>query len=90
MVRKAILLTPEESARLKALAKAQGVSEAEILRAAVARQIADTSQEPPDDDWKARLMACAGTITDPDFGARVLAQRARWRARLARKAEDGD
>ena len=37
MVRKAILLTPEESARLKALAKAQGVSEAEILRAAVAR-----------------------------------------------------
>jgi predicted transcriptional regulator len=75
MVRKQILLTPEQSRRMKALAAATGRTEADLFREAVDAKLASA----PEADWKTELMAAvAEWPEDTGIGDRIAENRARW------------
>jgi hypothetical protein len=79
LVRKQFLITPEQSGLLKARARAVGLAEAAIVRAALDRELGIAAAE---DDWKRNLMALAGALSDEsDLANRVARNRARWAAR---------
>ncbi len=59
MVRKQILITPEQSRRLKAHARTLELPESEIIRAAIDQFV---GAEFGDDDWKRQLLAFAGSL----------------------------
>ena len=83
MVRKQILITPEQNRRLKALAAAQGVAEADIVRTAIDQAI---GVDAPADDWKIRLQRVCGTFTREEadrLKATVRQNRVGWGRRLA-------
>lgn len=79
MVRKQILITPEQSRRLKARAEAAGGSEADIVRQAIARELG--IDEPAGGDWKQRLLKLAGTLDEPGLEEAIKKNRQRWNAR---------
>lgn len=58
MVRKQILITPDQNRRLKARAKAGGVTEAEIVRQGV--ELALAAGTAADEEWRAGLDRLAG------------------------------
>jgi hypothetical protein len=72
MVRKQILLTPEQSRAMKALAAATGRTEADLFREAVDARLA---APPANDDWKAALLAAAGIWADHDSIDKHIAER---------------
>lgn len=89
MVRKQILITPEQNRLLKQRARATGRPEAELIRAAIGREL---GIEDLGDDWKSRIMAAFGVLAEDDgLVERVAANRQRWNARLddiRRKMDD--
>lgn len=66
MVRKQILITPEQSRRLKARARSMGRPEAEVIRSAIDREV---GLEPDDPDWKRRLLSVAGSFSREEADA---------------------
>lgn len=92
MVRKQILITPEQNRRLGARARSLGCPEAELIRTAIDRELGD---EPADDDWKRRLLSAAGSLsaTEADeVEANIRESRARRSKRAAalRRQMSGD
>jgi hypothetical protein len=78
-VRKQILITPEQSRLLRATSRAQGVTEAQVIRAAIDRQL---GIEADVDSWKRDLMALAGSLADePGFSEAVRGNRTGWSAK---------
>ena len=62
LVRKQILITPEQAQELRARAVAAGRPEAEIVREAIDAWLA--SQKPDEDDWKAAFREVFGLWKD--------------------------
>ena len=62
MVRKQFLLTPEQNARLRAEARASGVSEADIVREGIDLALARTHADT--DAWKSAWSQAAGIWAD--------------------------
>ena len=87
MVRKQLLLTPEQTARLKTLAATSARSEAEMVREALDAWLA--TQRAGEDDWKAGLMSVAGMWKDrtdlDEFYAARRKRRAERRDRINRR-----
>lgn len=80
MVRKQVFITLEQNRALKKRAKATGRPEAELIRAAIDREM---GIEKPNDDWKAEIMKYAGALADDEgFEARVAKNRRAWNARV--------
>ncbi len=80
MVRKQVFITAEQNRLLKQRAKATRRPEAELIRAAIDRELGIESEK---DDWKARIMASFGALADEEgFEERVAENRRRWNARL--------
>ncbi len=84
MVRKQILLTPEQSRGIKALAVATGMTEAELVREAIDAKLSSV----PNQAWKAAILAVvAEWPADSKIEERIAegrALRAKRRARLWR------
>ena len=64
MVRKQILITPEQAQLLKERSDATGMAESAIVRQALAREIGQ--ELASDDGWKKRLLKLAGAWKDRD------------------------
>lgn len=80
MVRKQVLITADQNLRLKELAVASGVTEAEILRRALCTALAEQADNSI---WKQNLMASAGMLEDNDRLEVVISEnRLRWRRRV--------
>lgn len=80
LVRKQILISPEQSRLLKAKAQAAGLTEAAIIRTALDRELGIVAA---DEDWKRNLMAFAGSLADEvDLAETVRSNRAHWSARI--------
>lgn len=60
MVRKQFLITADQNRRLKAAAAASGMTEANLVRAGIERQLAESAK---DDNWKERLLKLAGSLS---------------------------
>jgi hypothetical protein len=87
MVRKQILLTPEQSRRLKGLSVAVGRTEAELVREAIDAKLASD----PNQAWKAAILAVvADWPADSEIEARIAEGRAHRATRRARLSRDGD
>ena len=70
MLRKQILITPDQSRRLKARAAATGVPESEVVRQGI--ELALQAEPATGEDWKARLVELMkGDPLDETFAARV-------------------
>jgi len=79
MVRKQVFITAEQNRLLKAHARATGQPEAELIRAALDREL---GADVAGDDWKRRMMACAGSLADADdLETTVARNRERWSRR---------
>jgi hypothetical protein len=63
MVRKQVFITPEQNRLLKQRAKATRRPEAELIRAAIDREL---GIEGDKDDWKAGIMATFGALADEE------------------------
>jgi hypothetical protein len=61
LVRKQILITAEQARLIKAKARANAVPEAEVIRAAIDRDLGYSESEG---DWKRQLMPFAGALED--------------------------
>lgn len=74
MVRKQIYIKPHQEALLKRLARLRGISEAELVREAIERQIhGGAAQMPPDPRaWEEALAVMRG------LQAQGVSQRSRW------------
>jgi hypothetical protein len=87
MVRKQILITPEQNRRLKARAAQTGTAEADIVRRGI--EMALSAELASQDDWRAQLGRAleAGALDEP-FAERVRenkrVQGEAWRKRLER------
>lgn len=80
MVRKQILITPEQNRLLKQRAKLTRQPEAELIRAAIDRELGIEEQG---DDWKSRIMSSFGVLADEEsLEDRIAATRRRWSTRL--------
>jgi predicted transcriptional regulator len=86
MVRKQLMLTGEQNARLKRIASATSRSEGDLVREAVDDWL--TRQEAEQEDWKAGLLGLAGLWSDrddlDDFYAELREGRRRRRERMNR------
>ena len=83
MVRKQILITPEQSRRLKALATATGRSESDLIRDAVDGDL--RRHENADHDWRAGLRSVAGIWSDyPEIESVMTERRSQRRERRGR------
>ena len=82
MVRKQLLLTREQNAKLKAAAAASGRSEGELVREAIDQWLVARRSE--EDDWKKGLMSLAGMWADYPEIDQITAER-RERLRLRRE-----
>lgn len=81
MVRKQILLTPDQSRKLKALAVATGRTEADLFREAIDAKLASAGEQ----DWKVAWLAAAGMWADyPQIEDQMADARARRRQRHER------
>ena len=78
MVRKQILITPEQSQRLKAFAEATGQSESEIIRVAIDESL--RRHEAEEQDWKSGLRGIAGLWSDHLDLDRIMAEGRQRRA----------
>lgn len=78
LVRKQFLLTPEQSARLRAHALASGVTETDIVRAGI--DLALQRSEADDDAWKSAWSQAAGVWADRDDLEAFYEERRRSRA----------
>jgi predicted DNA-binding protein len=86
MVRKQILITPEQNRRLKARAAQAGTAKADIVRRGIELAL---SAEQAEDDWRAQLgRALVAGALDEHFAERVRenkrVQAEAWRKRLER------
>ncbi len=80
MVRKQVFITVEQNRLLKLRAKTARRPEAELIRAAIDRELGIESDK---DDWKTRIMACAGALADDEgLAERVAKHRQRWNKRV--------
>lgn len=82
MVRKQILITPEQRRRLAARARSMGCPESEVIRAAIDREI---GLEPDDLDWKRRILSVAGSFSSGEADAlenTIRQNRKRWSSRI--------
>ena len=83
MVRKQVFITAEQNKRLKTVAAAKGVAEAELIRAGIDQQLAQAKVE--DDDWRTGLNRLSGAWRDrDDMHDFVRDLRKGWSRRLAR------
>jgi predicted transcriptional regulator len=81
MIRKQILLTPEQCRKLKALAVATGRTEADLFRDAIDAKLTSAGEV----DWKVGFFAAvAEWPEDSDIGERIAENRARRAKRRAR------
>jgi hypothetical protein len=81
MVRKQILITPEQSRRMKALALIAGQTEAELVREAIDAKLASAGEV----DWKIGFYAAvAEWPADSDIGERIAENRERRAKRRVR------
>ena len=88
MVRKQILITPEQNRRLKDYSSRTTVAESDLVRAGIDMKLAQLDSAG-DQEWKQRLLATAGVWKDrPDIVQRIeenkIHQRKAWRKRIAR------
>ena len=82
LVRKQILITPQQQRLLRAQALAQGVPEADVVRAALDREL---GIEEDGDVWKQQLLSFAGALRDEvDLERTIRENRAQMNKRLAR------
>lgn len=81
MVRKQVFITAEQNRLLKQRAKASRRPEAELIRAAIDREL---GIEPDKDDWKARIMKCAGALKDTRHLEKTIAEN---RRRMSRRLD---
>ena len=80
MIRKQVFITAEQNRKLKLRAAATGQAEAELIRAALDRELDNIAEN---DDWRECLLAFAGSIPDVDhLEARVAENRERWNTRV--------
>ncbi len=80
MVRKQLFITAEQNRLLKLRAKSAKRPEAELIRAAIDRELGIESDT---DDWKARIMKCAGALkNDEGLAEQVAENRRRWNRRV--------
>jgi hypothetical protein len=81
MVRKQVFITAEQNRRLKQRAAQTGTVEAEVIRAAIDRELGlDTGGEG---GWKDRMLAAAAQIEDADgLERRVNQLREGWNRRI--------
>jgi hypothetical protein len=87
MVRKQILITPEQNRPLKARAAQTGAAEADIVRRGL--ELALSTEQGSQDDWRAQLgRALEAGALDEQFAERVRenkrVQTEAWRKRLER------
>lgn len=83
MVRKQILITPEQSRRLKARAKSTGRSESDLIRDAIDGDL--RRHESTEQDWRAGLRSVAGLWADyPEIENVMIERRAQRQARRDR------
>jgi hypothetical protein len=81
LVRKQLLLTQGQSARLKTLAATSARSEAELVREALDAWLA--TQQAGEEDWKRSLLALAGSLKDADgLERRIAENRKGWNRRI--------
>ena len=81
LVRKQILITPEQARQLKARSEATGLAEAEIVRQALDREIGQVLAS--NDGWKQRLLKLAGTLDEAGIEDRLEKNRKQWNDRVA-------
>ena len=65
MVRKQLFITAEQNKKIKARAALSGVSEGEVIRKGIERELADTTAEA-ERDWKDAWRQAAGMWADRD------------------------
>jgi hypothetical protein len=83
MVRKQFFITVEQNKRLKAVAAARGIAEAELIRAGIDQQLTQAKVE--DDDWRTGLDRLSGAWRDrDDMDDLIRDLRKGWARRLAR------
>lgn len=84
MVRKQLLLTPEQSERIRAAAAASRESESELVRQAIDAWL--ETRPAKDDDWKAQLLAQAGVWKDyTGIEEMVARRRLSWARRIRQR-----
>lgn len=66
MVRKQVLITPEQNRRLKAHAAAVGTSEADIVRRGIERELEQAPPPVTEGDWKDAWRQACGMWKDRD------------------------
>lgn len=82
MVRKQFFITTEQNRRLKAQAVATGVSEAELIRAGIERQL---EHKPAKADWRKLADSLSGAWAERDDLDELLRKnRKGWKRRLKR------
>jgi predicted transcriptional regulator len=87
MVRKQLLITPEQNRRIKALAAATGRTEADLLREAIDVKLASAGEV----DWRVGFFAAvAEWPADSDIGERIAENRERRAKRRARLSGDDE
>lgn len=80
MIRKQVFITKVQSHQLKSRSRAAGVSEAELIRSGINRELAATEDA---DAWKQRMLRAAGSLKDTSHLESVIKEnRARWRKRF--------
>lgn len=79
MIRKQVFITEEQSQDLKSRSRAAGVSEAQLIRSGIDRELAATENA---EAWKQRIMRAAGSLSDVSHLERVIKKnRSSWRKR---------
>lgn len=79
MVRKQVFITREQSQDLRSRSRAAGVSEAQLIRSGIDRELAATENA---EAWKQRILRAAGSLTDASHLEGVIKQnRTSWRKR---------
>jgi hypothetical protein len=87
MVRKQLLITPEQNRRIKALAAATGRTEAELFREAIDAKLASAGEA----DWRVGFFAAvAEWPADSDIAERIAENRERRTKRRARLSDDDE
>ena len=80
MIRRQVFITKEQSRQLKARAHAAGISEAELIRLGIDRELAASENA---DAWKRRLLSLAGSLKDSSYlEATIKENRAKWQTRV--------
>lgn len=81
MVRKQVMITAEQNARLKRLAASSGRAEGGIVREGLEKVLADADMRAAGDDWLSGLMELKGMWKDRTDLDELFAQRRKSRAR---------